>query len=99
MLATTEDYVRRVLHEFNESGVGALESKWSGGPAVGISPQARDEVCRIARCKPAELGLVFTVWSLSKLADYLARNGAVDRISTEAVRKILKANGIIFAGG
>ena len=36
LFATTEGYVRRVVHEFNEQGFGALAPKWSSGPAVRI---------------------------------------------------------------
>lgn len=91
LFATTEGYVRRVVHEFNEQGFGALAPKWSSGPAVRIDAATREEICRIARCHPGDLGLPFTVWSLSKLVDYL-RQRVVDQVSTETVRTILNRN-------
>jgi transposase len=96
LFVTTEGFVRRVVHEFNEHGFAALDPKWSSGPPVRIGAATREEICRIARCRPSELGLAFTVWSLSKLVDYLQRNGVVERISTESVRQILKNNQITW---
>ena len=96
MFATTEGYVRRVIHEFNEAGFGALDPKWSSGPAVRVDAVTREEICRIARCQPADLGLPLTVWSLSKLVSYLLKHRVVEMISTETVRQILKSNGITW---
>jgi hypothetical protein len=46
------------------------------------------------RCRPRDLGLPFSAWSLAKLAEYLARMGVVDSISRETVRQILRAGGV-----
>jgi hypothetical protein len=46
-----------------------------------------------ARCCPRDLGLVFSTWSLSKLADYLAVAG-IASVSREAIRQILHAGGV-----
>ena len=40
-----------------------------------------------------DLGLAFSAWSLSKLADYLVA-GVVAAISPESVRQILRAAGV-----
>jgi transposase len=96
MFATSDGYVRRVVHEFNEDGFGALDPKWSSGPPVRIDAATREEICRIARCQPCDLGLPFTVWSLSKLVDYLLQQRVVERVSTETVRQTLKDNHITW---
>lgn len=92
LFATTEGYVRRVVHDFNEHGFGALDPKWSSGLPARIDARSREEICRIARCQPSDLGLAFSVWSLTKLVDYLVRHRVVEQISTETVRQILKNN-------
>ncbi|MFD9961877.1 helix-turn-helix domain-containing protein [Amycolatopsis sp. NPDC059020] len=56
MFAATEGYVREVIHAFNTSGFAALSPKWSGGRPHKVGPAARDQICRIAACKPTELG-------------------------------------------
>jgi transposase len=37
LLACSPEYVRDVIHAFNESGFGALDPKWSGGRPKTIS--------------------------------------------------------------
>jgi len=96
MFATTEGYVRRVVHDFNEHGFGALDPKWSSGRPARIDRRMRERICRIARCQPADLDLPFTVWSLTKLVDYLVRHSVVEQISAETVRQILRANNITW---
>lgn len=58
-----------------------------------IGPAAREHICRIASCKPAELGLPFTAWSLAKLVDYLADTARI-RVCTETARQILRDVGV-----
>jgi len=93
LLDCSPEYVRTVIHAFNESGFAALDPKWSGGRPKTISEHARRQVCLIARCCPRDLGLAFSTWSLTKLAGYLAAAG-IARISRESVRQILHAGGV-----
>src|SRR5215471_450324 len=93
LLDCSPEYVRGVIHAFNESGFAALDPKWSGGRPRTISEQVRREICLLARCCPRDLGLAFSSWSLAKLAEYLAAaSGAV--VSREAIRQILHDAGI-----
>ncbi|HEX6354288.1 helix-turn-helix domain-containing protein [Actinophytocola sp.] len=85
--------MREVIHAFNSSGFAALNPKWRGGRPAKFGPAARDQICRIARCKPAELGLSFTTWSLTKLVDSLAEHAWI-RASTETVRQIPRRAGV-----
>src|SRR3954470_606394 len=93
MFAATEGYVREVIHAFNDSGFAALSPKWRGGRPRKFGPAARDQICRVAACKPTELGLPFTTWSLTKLVAYLAEHAWI-RASTETVRQILRQEGV-----
>ena len=93
LLDCSPEYVRGVIHDFNDTGFGALDPKWSGGRPKTISEQARRQVCLIARCCPRDLGLAFSTWSLAKLAEYLAAAG-IARISRESVRQILRDGGV-----
>jgi transposase len=96
LLKATEDYVRDVIHAFNERGFDALDPKWRGGTPNKISEQTRDWVCVIARCDPRFLGRPFSCWSLSKLRDYLIETGRVATISIETVRRILHERGVTW---
>src|SRR5690606_2358129 len=51
-------------------------------------------ICVIARCDPRFLGQPFSVWSLTKLRDYLIGTGRVDSISVETLRRILHDGGV-----
>jgi transposase len=53
LLDCSAEYVRTVIHAFNESGFAALDPKWSGGRPRTISEQARRQICLLARCCPA----------------------------------------------
>lgn len=90
---TSQSYVRRVIHQFNENGMEALNPKWSSGPTVRIGPQAREQIARAAKTAPAELGLPFARWSLSKLAEYLRVQRRITA-SRETIRQVLRQAGI-----
>jgi transposase len=93
LLDCSQEYVRGVIHEFNDIGFRALDPKWSGGRPKTIGEQARRRICLIARCCPRDLGLAFSTWSLAKLAEYLAAAG-IAAISRESIRQILRAGGV-----
>jgi transposase len=94
LLKCSAEYVRGVIHDFNEIGFKALDPKWSGGRPKTIIDAVRRQIRLIARCCPRDLGLPFSVWSLSKLTEYLVAAGVVASISRESVRQILRAGGI-----
>jgi transposase len=93
LLDCSPEYVRSVIHAFNESGFAALDPKWSGGRPRTITEQVRRQVCLLARCCPRDLGLAFSTWSLAKLAEHLAVTG-IAHISRESIRQILHDAGI-----
>jgi transposase len=95
LLQVSEDYVRDVMHAFNERGFDALDPKWSGGSRKKIGDRIRKWICLIARTSPAECGLTgFSTWSLAKLREYLLREGIVAEMSRETLRRILRAGGV-----
>lgn len=93
MFAATAQYAREVIHAFNERGFAALDPKWSGGRPPKFGPQAREAICRVAKTAPAQLGLPFTTWSLTKLVEHLTLGERISA-STETVRRVLIAAGI-----
>jgi transposase len=92
LMKVGDDYVRDVIHAFNERGFDALDPKWNGGRPPAIDQTTREHVRLIARTSPAEWGITeFATWSLSKLAAHLVDRGVVASISREHLRRILKA--------
>jgi hypothetical protein len=57
VLQVSGDYVRDVIHAFNERGFDALDPKPSGGRPRRIGEQLRSWICTIARMPPAEWGI------------------------------------------
>lgn len=95
LMQVSDDYVRGVIHAFNERGFDALDPKWSGGRPKVIGEQLRERICLIARTSPADWGITaFSTWSLSKLREHLIQRCAVVAISTETLRQILRAGGV-----
>ena len=93
---TSEDRVRDVIRNFNADGFGSLYPKYKGGRPPKFTPVQRREIKKIAKSKPAEHDLPFSAWSLAKLADFLVAEGAVDDISHEGLRMLLRREGVTF---
>jgi transposase len=95
LMQVGEEYVRGVIHAFNERGFDALDPKWSGGRPQTISDQVREHICLIARTSPADWKITaFSTWSLSKLADHLVKHKVTAAISRETLRRILRAGNV-----
>src|SRR5215813_2642673 len=93
---TSEDRVRDVIHNFNADGFSSLYPKYKGGRPPKFTLVQRREIKKIAKSRPAEHGLPFSTWSLSKLADFLVAEGVVDDISHEGLRVLLRDEGVSF---
>jgi transposase len=93
---TSEDRVRDVIRNFNADGFSSLYPKYRGGRPPKFSLPQRREIKKIAKAKPVEYDLPFSVWSLSKLADFLVAEGVVDDISHEGLRILLREEGVTF---
>ncbi|TDD58370.1 IS630 family transposase [Actinomadura rubrisoli] len=91
----SDDYVRSVVHAFNERGFDALDPKWSAGRPRRIGERVRERICLIARTTPAEWGITsFSTWSLAKLAAHLERIGLATSLSPQHLSRILRAGGV-----
>jgi len=93
---TSPDRVRDVLHNFNVDGFDSLQPRYAGGRPPKFDRAQRDQITQIALARPADHGLPFSTWSLSKLADYLVAQGVVDDISHEGLRMLLRDEGVSF---
>lgn len=95
---TSADRVRDVLHNFNADGFDSLRPKYAGGRPPKFDTGQREAIKQIALARPADHGLPFSTWSLSKLADYLVAQGVVEDISHEGLRQLLRDEGVSFPG-
>jgi transposase len=66
---TSEDRVRDVIRNFNADGFGSLYPRYKGGHPPKFTLGQRREIKKIAKARPVDYDLPFSVWSLAKLAD------------------------------
>lgn len=88
-LDATADWVRRVIHEFNDLGLEALLPAWGGGRPRAITDEMRSRIVEILETHPQELGEPYACWSLSRLRAYVLKKGVVAKLSKERLRRIL----------
>jgi transposase len=94
LMRVGQDYVRDVIHAFNERGFDALDPKWSGGRPRAIDSGSAGRICAIARADPRIFGLPFSCWSLVKLRDHLVTAGEISPVSVETLRRVLREGGV-----
>ena len=88
--------MREVIHNFNADGFDSLAPKYAGGRPPTFTLPQRQQIKKIALSRPADHGLPFSTWSLSKLAEFLVAEGVVDDISHEGLRVLLREEGVSF---
>jgi transposase len=93
---TSPDRVRDVLHNFNADGFDSLQPRYAGGRPPKFTLPQRQQIKQLALSRPADHDLPFSVWSLSKLADFLVAEGVVDDISHEGLRLLLRDEDVSF---
>ncbi|WBO69061.1 helix-turn-helix domain-containing protein [Streptomyces camelliae] len=62
---TSPDRVRDVLHNFNTDGFDSLYPKYKGGRPRTFNLPERRKIKKIAKSRPVEHGLPFSIWSLA----------------------------------
>ncbi len=91
MVGLGPDKVRKWIHRFNQHGVNGLRSRpFKPGPPPKFQGPTKQRIIEIAQTPPRQLGLLFSTWTLHNLRQYLIKQGVVDQISHETLRKILK---------
>lgn len=87
--------VRRWIKRFNTEGIqGLFDAPRSGSPGKTTSAY-RERLLIVVRQRPRSLNQPYSLWTLDRLADYMAEETGV-RVTYETVRRILKKHGIVF---
>lgn len=92
----SERTVQRWLKRYQTEGINGLQDAPKTGKPSKVSQAYRQQLLSSVRQRPRSLGLEFSLWTLARLADYLAEQTGV-RLSEEGVRLQLKAMEIVLS--
>ena len=88
--------VRTWLKRWLAEGIEGLKDRPMPGAAPKTTPAYREQLLAAVRQRPRSLGQPYSMWTLQRLADYLAERTGI-RVSYETVRTLLKAGGIVLS--
>jgi transposase len=77
-----------------EGAEGLLDAPRTGRNAV-VTDEFREKLLASVRCRPRSFGLAYSMWTLQRLADYLAEQTGI-RVSDETIRRELAKEEIVF---
>ena len=90
------DTVVAWLKRYLAEGINGLaDAPRSGGP-VKVTPEYREQLVQAVRQRPRSLDQPYSIWTLQRLADYLAEQTGI-RVEAETVRVYLKAADIVLS--
>ena len=90
-----EQTVRRWLKRYLAEGLEGLQDRPMSGAPGKVTPAYRERLLAAVRRRPRSLGQPYSLWTLRRLADYLAAQTGL-RVSYETVRRVLAAADIVL---
>ncbi|HEU5422538.1 MAG TPA: helix-turn-helix domain-containing protein [Nitrolancea sp.] len=92
----SDQTVRTWLKRWLAEGVEGLQDRPMPGGPTKITAAYREQLLAAVRQRPRCLGRPYSLWTLQRLADYLAELTGI-RLTYETVRVALKAGGIVLS--
>lgn len=96
MVRESESTVQRWLKRYLAEGVEGLADEPRPGRRSDVTETYCQELLAAVRRRPRSLDLPFSLWTLQRLADYLAEETGL-RFSDETIRRLLKKNDIVMS--
>src|SRR5260370_42452885 len=87
--------VRNWLKRWMAEGIEGLKDRPMPGPPPKITEAYKEQLLAAVRRRPRSLGQPYSIWTLQRLADYMAEQIRI-RISDETVRQVLKVGEILL---
>ena len=88
--------VLRWLKRYMAEGAEGLKDAPRPGKPSTVTDEYRERLVEAVRRRPRSLELEFSLWTLQRLADYMAEQTGI-RVSDETVRRELKKAGIVLS--
>ena len=89
MVWWSEDWVRRIIKDFNRMGRDALYPKKAPGAPATFTEEHRQALVDLALSSPRDHEMPIQTWSLERLRDTAIREGIMEHVSKERLRQIL----------
>ena len=96
IVGESERTIQRWLKRYQTEGINGLQDAPKSGKPSKVSQAYRQLLLSSVRQRPRSLGLEFSLWTLARLADYVAQQTGI-RLSEEGVRLQLKAMEIVLS--
>src|SRR5512135_692355 len=96
LVRETDQTVRNWLKRYEAEGIEGLKSKPQPGPPGKVTPDYQAHLLEVVQVRPRSMGQPYSVWTLARLADYLAEQTGI-RVEAETVRCHLKAADIVMS--
>jgi transposase len=84
------------LKRYISEGIEGLKDAPRSGRSVVVTDEFRQLLLEDVRKRPRSLGLSYSMWTLQRLADYMAEKTGV-RVSDETIRLELAKKDIVFS--
>jgi transposase len=88
--------VLRWLHRYLSEGVEGLKDEPRSGHPSSVTPEFRKRLLEVVRRRPRSLNVEYSMWTLQRLADFMAEETGI-RLSTETIRRELAKEDIVFS--
>jgi transposase len=96
IVRTNDQTVRNWIKRFNREGIAGLYDEPRTGAPPKVTAAYRQRLVEIVRRRPRSLGQPYSLWTLQRLADFLAEETGI-RVSHVTVRQILADHGIVLS--
>lgn len=96
IMRVDEDTVLLWLKRYLAEGINGLADRPRPGGPTKVTPEYREQLLRVVRQRPRSLGQSYSMWTLQRLADYMAEQTGL-RVKAETVRVYLKAADIVLS--
>lgn len=88
--------VRNWLKRYSAEGLEGLSDAPRSGAPKKVTPAYVARVLNVVRLRPRSLGLPYSLWTLARLADYMAEHTGL-RVEAETVRRHLQEADIVLS--
>ena len=97
LLDMQEEYLRRLIRQFNADGFEAIRPRRRRGKSPTLTEEEQSVIREVAGKPPRMYGQKFNKWSLRKLRRYLVdQRGLIPPVSHVTIGTVLKAGGVSY---